>query len=174
MSALPGHTLKDAIRREVVAYLCVHARGRANAITGERLAEIVGAKIPEHGLAPATLQRRTQEAVEEGIEAGEPIGSSSSPPRGYWWAEIAEDLEESLAEADGRAKKALRRRRCLKLRIRELRGQGRLLTRPVIAPPDPGPVAQPAAEPSPTPAPPLPVNMPAFPPTQLGLLGGLR
>jgi hypothetical protein len=168
MTAQPGHTLKDAIRREVVAYLCVHARGRAGSITGERLAKEIEPKLGEHGLKPATLERRVQEAIEGAIEDGEPIGSSSSPPRGYCWAVVPEDLEEGLAETDGRAKKALRRRRCLKQRIRELRGQVRLLARPVIAAPEPEPEPVPVA-----PAPP-PANMPAFPPTQLGLLGGLR
>lgn len=123
----PGAGLKGRIRREVLAVLVVLARGRANAITGERLAQAVAERMEAGGeslgLSPRTMQRRCQEALAELVAMGEPVASSSRPPLGYWWAETAEDLEESLAESERRARMALRRRRFLRQRIREMRGQ---------------------------------------------------
>lgn len=126
----PGAHLKNAIRREVLAVLVVLARGRENALTGERLAEAVAARLTEggrtHHLSSRTMQRRCQEAVAEIIELGEPVASSSRPPLGYWWAVSSGDLEESLAESDKRARMALRRRRLLRRAWMELLGQERL------------------------------------------------
>jgi hypothetical protein len=131
--AVPGEHLKGQIRREVLAVLVVLARGRENALTGERLAEAVAARLleggHEHHLSARTMQRRCQEPVAELIEVGEPIASSSKPPLGYWWAVSSGDLEESLAESDKRARKALRRRRLLRRAWMELLGQERLRER---------------------------------------------
>ena len=124
---VPGAYLKDAIRREVLAVLTVLSPGRERAITGEALAEEVAVRLQAEGrevnLSPRTMLRRCQESVAELIEAGEPLASSSHPPRGYWRAVTVEDLEESLAESDKRARMALRRRRLLRSRILEMRGQ---------------------------------------------------
>jgi hypothetical protein len=124
---VPADHLRAAIHGEVAAVLCVLARGRARAITGEHLAGLVADRIREGGRACGwslrTLTRRCQEAVQALIERGEPIASSSEPPRGYFWAESPEELEESLAESDRRARMALRRRGLLRQRIREMRGQ---------------------------------------------------
>jgi hypothetical protein len=124
---VPGGELKEAIRREVLAALLVYARGRAAAITGERLGELVGLRLLEgghqHALALRTLMRRCQEAVVELIEAGEPVASSSRPPLGYWWAETADELEESLRECEQRARMTLKRRRALRGALAKLRGQ---------------------------------------------------
>ena len=91
------------------------------------LAEEVAVRLQGEGrevaLSPRTMLRRCQESVAELIEAGEPLASSSHPPRGYWRAVTVEDLEESLAESDKRARMALRRRRLLRSRIMEMRGQ---------------------------------------------------
>jgi hypothetical protein len=125
--APPGGELKNSIRREVVAVLLTHAHGRAQAMTGEQLAEFVGAQLREgghpHALAVRTLMRRVQEAVVELIDLGEPIASSSTPPRGYWWAVSAAELEESLRECEQRARMTLRRRRALRWAMAKLRGQ---------------------------------------------------
>jgi hypothetical protein len=124
---VPADHLRLAIRDEVAAVLCVLARGRARAITGEHLAGQVAERIRASGRpcdwSLRTLTRRCQEAVQALIEHGEPIASSSEPPRGYFWAESPEELETSLAESDRRARMALRRRGLLRQRIREMRGQ---------------------------------------------------
>jgi hypothetical protein len=118
MTALPSHTLKDAIRAEVAARLVVYARGRANAVTGERLAELVAAGLEErghkHSLKPKTLQRRCQESVAELIERGEDIASTSTAPRGYFVPETREEYavgEISLVRHLASSAKRLRRYR---------------------------------------------------------------
>jgi hypothetical protein len=125
--SLPGGDLKDAIKREVLAALVVYALGRERAITGERLAELVGQKLldrgHEHALSIRTLMRRCQESVAELIEGGEGIASNSSPPRGYFAAQTVEELEDSLAECEQRARMIFRRRRGLRRVMARMRGQ---------------------------------------------------
>jgi len=125
--AVPGGELKEAIKREVLAALLVYGLGRERAITGERLAELVGQKLldrgHQHALCLRTLMRRVQESVQELIEAGEGIASTSTPPRGYWSAQTVEELEESLAECERRARMTLRRRRGLRRVMARMRGQ---------------------------------------------------
>jgi hypothetical protein len=99
---VPGEHLKDHIRREVLAVLVVLARGRSNAMTGERLAELVAERLREAGrevhLSAPTMRRRCQEAVAELVEAGEEIASSSSPPRGYYIPETKEEIDAGARE----------------------------------------------------------------------------
>lgn len=123
----PGSEHREVIRAEVRAALAVFALGRARAVTGERLAELVGLRLQErghdHGLKLRSLMRAVQVAVGELIDEGEPVGSSSARPLGYWWAETAEELEESLAEVEKRARMTLRRRRAQRAALARLRGQ---------------------------------------------------
>lgn len=97
--APPGSEFKETIRREVRAALFVYALGRANAITGERLAELVGLRLQELGhhqvLALKTLMRRVQESIADLVASGERIGSVSSSPAGYYVPETADELLEA-------------------------------------------------------------------------------
>lgn len=129
-TAVPGGALRDAIRVEAFAVLSVHGRGRANAWTGDRLAEEVQARLAERGLAQdialRTLVRRIEEGLLEMLVREEPICSFSSPPRGYCLAVTVEELEESLGENRRRALNALRRQRWSKRALARLRGQADL------------------------------------------------
>lgn len=93
-----GEDLDGLVLREVAATLLVYAQGRANAITGRRLAALVGAAVAKAGLEyqgkPATLARRCRAAIGELVRRGERIGSSSSAPCGYF---VATDLVEFAA-----------------------------------------------------------------------------
>jgi hypothetical protein len=130
-AAVPGEHLKDVIRREVLAVLVVLARGRANAVTGERLAETVADRLREAGrqvhLSAPTMRRRCQEAVSELVDAGEGIASSSSPPRGYFIPETQEEIAAGARELWARlaslAKRGRRYDRNTADRLLELLGQ---------------------------------------------------
>lgn len=95
-SPRPGERLKDEIRREVLSLLVDGARGRARAITGERLGELVAERLRASGhevtLQPQTMHRRVREAVAELIDVGEDVASASSPPRGYYVPETADEI----------------------------------------------------------------------------------
>lgn len=101
--------------------LAMRHLGRDEAATGEALRF----ELEREGFEVGAL-RRIGEAVEALIEKGYPICSTSA--LGYWFAEVPEDLEESLRESERRARMALRRRSLLKRRLMEMRGQGRLRT----------------------------------------------
>lgn len=68
-------------------------RGKENAITGGRLAQIMG----EHG------DRSIRLAIRELIEEGQPIASSVHPPYGYYIIETTEEYEEYKAVLRARA-----------------------------------------------------------------------
>lgn len=108
MSVAPDvvHAVADVLRD----------RHRINAISGSRLAAEVAAR-----LARPIHPRRVGEAVERLIEHGSAICSTSAD--GYWTAETPEQLEESLAEVERRARMTLRRRRMLRRALAEMRGQ---------------------------------------------------
>lgn len=130
-ACVPGEHLKDVIRREVLAVLVVLARGRGNAITGERLAEEVDERLRaagrDHHLQAATLRRRCQEAVAELVDVGEEIASSSAPPRGYFIPETQEEIAAGRrdlgARLAGMARRFRRYDRNTADRVLELLGQ---------------------------------------------------
>jgi hypothetical protein len=101
-TSVPGEHLKDVIRREVLAVLVVLARGRANAMKGRVVAELVTERLRAAGrevnLAPRTMKRRCEEAVPELIAAGEDLASASSPPYGYYVPETAEEIADGGRE----------------------------------------------------------------------------
>ena len=110
-----------ALRLALSLLLPSRHQGRAHAATWEALRAELGAE----GLQVGAI-RRLQEAAEELLEAGAPIvGMSAS---GVFWAETAEEIEQSLAETEKRARKTLRRRRLLRRALLAMRGQENLPT----------------------------------------------
>lgn len=120
---VPGEALRDRIRAEAFAVLVRRGRGREAVITGDEIAAELEARGVGTGLQRRTLIRRIEEGLLEMLRREEPVCSRSAPPRGYWIAKTAEELEESLAESDRRAKSALYRRRLTKRALARLRGQ---------------------------------------------------
>lgn len=66
-------------------------------------------------------RRRVGEAVAELVEQGLPVCSTAAD--GYYLATKAEEIEESLREAEKRCRMTLRRRRFLRRALALLRGQ---------------------------------------------------
>lgn len=120
---VPGGHLRDQIRAEAFAVLVRRGRGREAVITRDEIAAEVQARGVGTGLKHGTLARRIEEGLLEMLRREEPVCSRSAPPRGYWLAKTPEELEESLAESDQRARSALYRRRLTKRALARLRGQ---------------------------------------------------
>jgi predicted secreted protein len=71
---------------------------------------------------PTRRVRSIGEAVDELLDQ---LAICSTSGEGYWVATTAEDIEASLAEVEKRARMSLRRRRRLRQRLMEFRGQVR-------------------------------------------------
>jgi hypothetical protein len=108
----------EAALVEALGQLLAHRHvGRANAARSPVLLR----ELAEAGY-PTNRVRSIGEAVDELLDQ---LAICSTSGDGYWIATTAEDVEASLAETDKRARKQLRRRSRLKMRLRELRGQQR-------------------------------------------------
>ena len=116
-----ARAVDPALRLALELLLRARHTGRARAGTWEALR----GELVLEGLEVGVV-RRLQEAAEELLEAGAPIvGMSAS---GVFWAETAEEIEQSLAETEKRARKTLRRRRLLRRALLAMRGQENLPT----------------------------------------------
>lgn len=91
--------------------------GRANAARSPVLLR----ELAEVGF-PTNRVRSIGEAVDELLDS---LAVCSTSADGYWIATTPEDVEASLAETERRARKSLTKRRRLRQRLYELRGQVR-------------------------------------------------
>lgn len=109
---------KTELKRQL-AHLLERHMGRASAITGESLARMVGQR-----------NRQLRQVIEELIEDGMPIVSTSEPPAGYFIASSHKEAEEHTESLKSRAELLfLRRSKVIKNTALYLgpASQGRLL-----------------------------------------------
>lgn len=114
--AAAARAVDPAVRLALSLLLHARHQGRSRAATWEALRDELAVEGLEVGVV-----RRLQEAAEELLEEGAPIVGMSAA--GVFWAETAEEIEQSLAETEKRARKTLRRRRLLRRALLAMRGQ---------------------------------------------------
>ena len=90
---------KTDIKRELRTILGRHI-GRDSAITGESLARMVGQR-----------NRQVRQVLEDLIEEGLPIVSTSEPPAGYFLATSHKEAEEHTESLHSRAMSLLHRQK---------------------------------------------------------------
>jgi hypothetical protein len=112
-----------SIRAEVAREIASR-RGEAQAVTGERLAEIVKERLGLEAMTLRTVQRRCEEAVEQIRDEGEQLIAATGA--GKFTPETVEELERDLRQSTARALKQLRHRSRVKRALLEFRGQQRL------------------------------------------------
>lgn len=108
----------DAAFVEALGHLLLHRHVGRDAAAKH---PVLLRELAEAGF-PTERVRSIGEAVDELLDS---LAVCSTSGDGYWIATRPEDVEASLAETEKRARKQLTRRRRLKMRLRELRGQQR-------------------------------------------------
>lgn len=114
--------------RRLAERLARHHVGKGRAVTGERLAELLGlARAGEVDLSPARAKRRAQLIVEALVEVHRlPVLSSSAPDGGYYWPGTWEEVWRAYASMAQRAESTVARARALLATIPLDERQGKL------------------------------------------------